>query len=65
MTAKIRRILEFHKRASGGWVFAYRTRLGTAQRNDMGPLSHRPTTRRKDQKGLVHCDLGGNLGQGP
>ncbi|KAK3543121.1 hypothetical protein QTP70_011658 [Hemibagrus guttatus] len=53
------------KRAPGGRVFAYGTRLGTAQRNDVGPPSRRPTTHRKEHKGPVQCVLGSGHGRGP
>ncbi|KAK3543152.1 hypothetical protein QTP70_011945 [Hemibagrus guttatus] len=53
------------RRAPGGRVFACGTRLGTAQRNDIGPPSHRPTTRRKEHKGSVQCALGSSHGWGP
>ncbi|KAK3555547.1 hypothetical protein QTP86_021786, partial [Hemibagrus guttatus] len=41
------------------------TRLGTARRNDVGPPSRRPTTRRKEHKGPVQCVLGSSHGRGP
>ncbi|KAK3506606.1 hypothetical protein QTP70_011019 [Hemibagrus guttatus] len=53
------------RRAPGGRVFACGTRLGTAQRNDVGPPSRRPTTRRKEHKGPVQCALGSSHGRGP
>ncbi|KAK3573061.1 hypothetical protein QTP86_012293 [Hemibagrus guttatus] len=53
------------RRAPGGRVFACGTRPGTAQRNDVGPPSHRPTTRRKEHKGPVQCVLGSGHGRGP
>ncbi|KAK3513258.1 hypothetical protein QTP70_009704 [Hemibagrus guttatus] len=53
------------RRAPGGRVFACGTRPGTARRNDVGPPSHRPTTRRKEHKGPVQCVLGSGHGQGP
>ncbi|KAK3528647.1 hypothetical protein QTP70_006352, partial [Hemibagrus guttatus] len=46
-------------------VFACGTRLGTARRNDVGPPSRRPTTRRKEHKGPVQCVLGSGHGRGP
>ncbi|KAK3522456.1 hypothetical protein QTP86_011802 [Hemibagrus guttatus] len=52
-------------RAPGGRVLACGTRPGTARRNDVGPPSHRPTTRRKEHKGPVPCVLGSGHGQGP
>ncbi|KAK3529492.1 hypothetical protein QTP70_031733, partial [Hemibagrus guttatus] len=52
-------------RAPGGRVFACGTRPGTARRNDVGPPSRRPTTRRKEHKGLVQCVLGSGHGRGP
>ncbi|KAK3571507.1 hypothetical protein QTP86_012853 [Hemibagrus guttatus] len=39
--------------------------LRTARRNDVGPPSHRPTTRRKEHKGPVQCVLGSGHGRGP
>ncbi|KAK3545106.1 hypothetical protein QTP70_000614 [Hemibagrus guttatus] len=54
-----------HRQAPGGRVFACGTRPGTARRNDIGPLSRRPTTRRKDHKGPVPCVLGSSHGRGP
>ncbi|KAK3509857.1 hypothetical protein QTP70_015864 [Hemibagrus guttatus] len=54
-----------HRRAPGGQVFACGTRPGTARRNDVGPPSRRPTTRRKEHKGPVQCVLGSNHGRGP
>ncbi|KAK3575581.1 hypothetical protein QTP86_030516 [Hemibagrus guttatus] len=53
------------RRAPGGRVFACGTRPGTAQRNDVGPPSRRPTTRRKEHKGPVQCVLGSSHGRGP
>ncbi|KAK3552246.1 hypothetical protein QTP86_006094 [Hemibagrus guttatus] len=53
------------RRAPGGRVFACGTRPGTAQRNDVGPPSRRPTTRRKEHKGPVQCVLGSGHGRGP
>ncbi|KAK3516473.1 hypothetical protein QTP70_016707, partial [Hemibagrus guttatus] len=53
------------RRAPGGRVFACRTRPGTAQRNDVGPPSRRPTTRRKEHKDPVQCVLGSGHGGGP
>ncbi|KAK3565612.1 hypothetical protein QTP86_012934 [Hemibagrus guttatus] len=53
------------RRAPGGRVFACGTRPGTARRNDVGPPFHRPTTRRKEHKGLVPCVLGSGHGRGP
>ncbi|KAK3525108.1 hypothetical protein QTP86_016265 [Hemibagrus guttatus] len=53
------------RRAPGGRVFACGTRPGTARRNDVGPPSHRPTTRRKEHKGPVQCVLGSGHGRGP
>ncbi|KAK3516029.1 hypothetical protein QTP70_001869 [Hemibagrus guttatus] len=41
------------------------TRPGTARRNDVGPPSRRPTTRRKEHKGTVPCVLGSGHGRGP
>ncbi|KAK3528482.1 hypothetical protein QTP70_000305 [Hemibagrus guttatus] len=52
-------------RAPGGRVFACGTRPGTARRNDVGPPSRRPTTRRKEHKGPVQCVLGSGHGRGP
>ncbi|KAK3551449.1 hypothetical protein QTP70_017426, partial [Hemibagrus guttatus] len=46
-------------------VFACGTRPGTARRNDVGPPSRRPTTRRKEHKGPVQCVLGSGHGRGP
>ncbi|KAK3572751.1 hypothetical protein QTP86_007041 [Hemibagrus guttatus] len=46
------------RRAPGGRVFACGTRLGTARRNDVGPPSRRPTTRRKEHKGPVKVCFG-------
>ncbi|KAK3505725.1 hypothetical protein QTP70_020346, partial [Hemibagrus guttatus] len=37
----------------------------TARRKDVGPPSRRPTTRRKENKGLVQCVLGSSHGRGP
>ncbi|KAK3551641.1 hypothetical protein QTP70_020851 [Hemibagrus guttatus] len=54
-----------HRRAPGGRVFACETQLGTARRKDVGPPSHRPTTRRKEHKGPVQCVLGSSHGRGP
>ncbi|KAK3561572.1 hypothetical protein QTP86_010655 [Hemibagrus guttatus] len=53
------------RRAPGGRVFACGTRPGTARRNDIGPPSRRPTTRRKEHKGPVQCVLGSGHGRGP
>ncbi|KAK3506428.1 hypothetical protein QTP70_014353, partial [Hemibagrus guttatus] len=53
------------RRAPGGRVFACGTRLGTAQRKDVGPPSRRPTTHRKEHKGLVQFVLGSSHGRGP
>ncbi|KAK3553847.1 hypothetical protein QTP70_012192 [Hemibagrus guttatus] len=53
------------RRALGGRVFACGTRPGTARRNDVGPPSRRPTTRRKEHKGPVQCVLGSGHGRGP
>ncbi|KAK3541703.1 hypothetical protein QTP86_002026 [Hemibagrus guttatus] len=53
------------RRAPGGRVFACGTRPGTAQRNDVGPPSRRPTTSRKEHKGPVQCVLGSGHGRGP
>ncbi|KAK3515413.1 hypothetical protein QTP70_018873 [Hemibagrus guttatus] len=53
------------RQAPGGRVFACGTRLGTARRNDVGPPSRRPTTRRKEHKGLVPCVLGSGHGRRP
>ncbi|KAK3552451.1 hypothetical protein QTP86_011720 [Hemibagrus guttatus] len=53
------------RQAPGGRVFACGTRPGTARRNDVGPPSRRPTTRRKEHKGPVPCVLGSGHGQGP
>ncbi|KAK3535934.1 hypothetical protein QTP70_021241 [Hemibagrus guttatus] len=53
------------RQAPGGRVFAFRTWLGTAQRKDVGPPSRRPTTRRKEHKGLVQYVLGSSHGRGP
>ncbi|KAK3549709.1 hypothetical protein QTP86_007157 [Hemibagrus guttatus] len=53
------------RRAPGGRVFAFGTRPGTARRNDVGPPSRRPTTRRKEHKGPVQCVLGSGHGRGP
>ncbi|KAK3545682.1 hypothetical protein QTP70_010761 [Hemibagrus guttatus] len=53
------------RRASGGRVFACGTQLGTARRNDEGPPSRRPTTRRKEHKGPVPCVLCSGHGRGP
>ncbi|KAK3534290.1 hypothetical protein QTP86_011684 [Hemibagrus guttatus] len=39
--------------------------LPAGLRNDVGPPSHRPTTRRKEHKGPVQCVLGSGHGQGP
>ena len=41
------------------------TRLGAAQKSDVGPPSSELTTRRWVQKGQVLCDLGGGRGRGP
>ncbi|KAK3518499.1 hypothetical protein QTP70_001476 [Hemibagrus guttatus] len=49
----------------GGRVFACGTRPGTARRNDVGPPSRRPTTRRKEHKGPVQCVSGSGHGRGP
>ncbi|KAK3518329.1 hypothetical protein QTP86_018784, partial [Hemibagrus guttatus] len=54
-----------HPGARPGGVFACGTRPGTARRNDVGPPSCRPTTRRKEHKGLVPCLLGSGHGRGP
>ncbi|KAK3555302.1 hypothetical protein QTP86_014896, partial [Hemibagrus guttatus] len=54
-----------HRRAPGGRVFACGTWPGTARRNDVGPPSRRPTTRRKEHKGPVQCVLGSGHGRGP
>ncbi|KAK3513103.1 hypothetical protein QTP70_001397 [Hemibagrus guttatus] len=53
------------RRVPGGRVFACGTRPGTAQRNDVGPPSRRPTTHRKERKGPVQCVLGSGHGRGP
>ncbi|KAK3528665.1 hypothetical protein QTP70_007204 [Hemibagrus guttatus] len=53
------------RRAPGGRVFACGTRPGTARKNDVGPLSRRPTTRKKEHKGPVPCVLGSGHGRGP
>ncbi|KAK3550822.1 hypothetical protein QTP70_005747 [Hemibagrus guttatus] len=53
------------RQVPGGQVFACGTRLGTARRNDVGPPSRRPTTRRKEHKGPVQCVLGSGHGRGP
>ncbi|KAK3545223.1 hypothetical protein QTP70_002063 [Hemibagrus guttatus] len=53
------------RRVPGGRVFACGTQPGTAQRNDVGPPSCRPTTRRKEHKGPVQCVLGSGHGRGP
>ncbi|KAK3532938.1 hypothetical protein QTP70_003794 [Hemibagrus guttatus] len=53
------------RRAPGGRVFACGTRPGTARRNDVGPPSCRPTTRRKEHKGPVPCVFGSGHGRGP
>ncbi|KAK3540855.1 hypothetical protein QTP86_002442 [Hemibagrus guttatus] len=53
------------RRAPGGRVFACGTRPGTARKNDVGPPSRRPTTRRKEHKGPVQCVLGSGHGRGP
>ncbi|KAK3517159.1 hypothetical protein QTP86_003882 [Hemibagrus guttatus] len=53
------------RRAPGGRVFACGTRPGTARRNDVGPPSRRPTTRRKEHKGPVQYVLGSGHGRGP
>ncbi|KAK3546900.1 hypothetical protein QTP86_003775 [Hemibagrus guttatus] len=53
------------RRVPGGRVFACGTRPGTAQRKDVGPPSHRPTTHRKEHKGPVQCVLGSSHGRGP
>ncbi|KAK3505944.1 hypothetical protein QTP70_018870, partial [Hemibagrus guttatus] len=53
------------RRVPGGRVFACGTRPGTARRNDVGPPSRRPTTRRKEHKGPVQCVLGSSHGRGP
>ncbi|KAK3540202.1 hypothetical protein QTP70_028393 [Hemibagrus guttatus] len=53
------------RRAPGGRVFACGTQPGTARRNDIGPPSRRPTTRRKEHKGPVQCVLGSGHGRGP
>ncbi|KAK3534950.1 hypothetical protein QTP70_002031 [Hemibagrus guttatus] len=53
------------RRVPGGQVFACGTRPGTARRNDVGPPSRRPTTRRKEHKGPVPCVLGSGHGRGP
>ncbi|KAK3544410.1 hypothetical protein QTP86_010798 [Hemibagrus guttatus] len=52
------------RRVPGGRVFACGTRPGTARRNDVGPPSRRPTTRRKEHKGPVPCVLGSGHGRG-
>ncbi|KAK3561638.1 hypothetical protein QTP86_011885 [Hemibagrus guttatus] len=53
------------RRAPGGRVFACGTRPGTARRNDVGPPSCRPTTRRKEHKGPVPYVFGSGHGRGP
>ncbi|KAK3555030.1 hypothetical protein QTP86_005691 [Hemibagrus guttatus] len=53
------------RQAPGGRVFACGTRPGTARRNEVGPPSRRPTTRRKEHKGPVPCVLGSGHGRGP
>ena len=40
-------------------------RPSTVRKTDLGPPSSRPTTRRKDHRGRVHCVLGGSQGRGP
>ncbi|KAK3553862.1 hypothetical protein QTP70_012698 [Hemibagrus guttatus] len=57
--------LPIPRRAPGGRVFACGTRPGTARRNDVGPPSRRPTTRRKGHKGPVPCVFGSGHGRGP
>ncbi|KAK3526236.1 hypothetical protein QTP70_018714 [Hemibagrus guttatus] len=53
------------RRVPGGRVFTCGTRPGTARRNDVGPPSRRPTTRRKEHNGPVQCVLGSGHGRGP
>ncbi|KAK3512519.1 hypothetical protein QTP70_015647, partial [Hemibagrus guttatus] len=53
------------RRVPGGRVFACGTWPGTARKNDVGPPSRRPSTRRKEHKGPVPCVLGSGHGQGP
>ncbi|KAK3547532.1 hypothetical protein QTP86_021516, partial [Hemibagrus guttatus] len=53
------------RRAPGGRVFVCGTRPGTARIKDVGPPSHRPTTRRKEHKVPVPCVLGSSHGRGP
>ncbi|KAK3506460.1 hypothetical protein QTP70_000924 [Hemibagrus guttatus] len=50
---------------ASGRLFACRTRPGTARRKDIGPLSCRPTIRRKEHKGPVQCVLGSSHGREP
>uniref|UniRef100_A0A8C6NSU3 Endonuclease/exonuclease/phosphatase domain-containing protein n=1 Tax=Nothobranchius furzeri TaxID=105023 RepID=A0A8C6NSU3_NOTFU len=52
-------------RAPGGWNFTHGARPGTARRGNMGPPSHRLTTRGRDQRGQVQCVTGGSRGRGP
>ena len=53
------------RRVPGGRVLAHGTWPGSARKSDVGPPSSRFTTRRRVQKGLVSCNLGGGCGQGP
>ncbi|KAK3553775.1 hypothetical protein QTP70_009301 [Hemibagrus guttatus] len=62
---KTTNFLKGKRRAPGGRVFDCGTRPGTAQRKDVGPPSHRPTTRRKEHKGPVQCVLSSSHGRGP
>ncbi|KAK3513146.1 hypothetical protein QTP70_007479 [Hemibagrus guttatus] len=56
------------------WMTAHQLKLNPsktellvipARRNDVGPPSRRPTTRRKEHKGPVQCVLGSGHGRGP
>lgn len=44
----------------GGWVFAHGTQPVTDRMSKVGPPSRGLTIRRRPQKGLMPCDLGGN-----
>ena len=52
------------RQVPGGWAYAHGVRSGSARRNDMGPSSCGPTTRRRSRGGPVQWGLGDSLRRG-
>ncbi|KAK3527728.1 hypothetical protein QTP86_001814, partial [Hemibagrus guttatus] len=50
---------------ASAWWPSLCLRGSVGHRKDVGPPSRRPTTRRKEHKGLVQCVLGSSHGRGP